>query len=108
SVYRMLLRYEGNICSCVSISSIPPSTMHIILKIVRCIVIDNELQLLDIKATRCHGCCYENWEHSCFEVLDGRITINLVLASVDGHTRIALTHHISKETISCLLSINKD
>lgn len=72
------------------------------------VVIDNQLELLDVQPARSDGRSDDDRHHARLEVRDSGIAVDLVLTSVQGHTKVALAHELAEEVIGAFLPVDED
>ncbi|KAF4512389.1 hypothetical protein G6O67_001536 [Ophiocordyceps sinensis] len=82
--------------------------MDVVFHVVRSVVVDDEHQLLDVEAARRDRGCDEDGDDAILEVGNGRVTVHLILATVDGHARIPLDHELLEQIIRLFLPLHKD
>jgi hypothetical protein len=104
----LLGRDESDACTLIARTSCTARTVDIVLHVIRSIIIDDKLELLDIQSTSGDRRRNDDRDDTRFEVRDGLVTVDLLLAAVQRHAQVSATKEFSEQIISPLLTIYKD
>ena len=83
---------EGNTSALVACAPSTPSSVDVILHMIRRIIVNDQLELLDIKTTSSNRSGNNNGNDTRLEISDGGVAIDLVLSSMQGHAEVAFPH----------------
>ena len=72
------------------------------------VVVDNNLELFDIQTACSDGSRNNNRHNTALEVCDRLISVDLVLATMEGHASITAAQKIAEKIVRRLLSLNED
>src|SRR6186713_619320 len=89
SIPLLIGRNEGDTSALVASSTGSTGTVDIVLHMIRTIIVDDELKLFDIETSSSDRGGNDNGHDAGLEVRDGRISIDLILAAVQGHAEVA-------------------
>ena len=104
----LLWRDERHACPLIARTTRAASTVNVVFHVVRCVVVDNEFELLDIKTTGGDRGGDDNGDDTRLEIRDSRVTVDLVLAAMERHAQVTLAHEFAKEVVGGLLPVDED
>lgn len=82
--------------------------MDIVLHVVRRVVLNDELELLDVEAARGDGCGNDDRAAAVLEVDDGLVAVDLLASAVQRHARVVLVLEVDEQLVGRLLALDKD
>ena len=82
--------------------------MDVVLSVVRADVVDDDFDVLDVKASRAHASRHHDVSDAVLEILNREFSVCLVLASVQHKRFVAHLVELLEELISLQLFVDKD
>ena len=63
--------------------------VDVVFMVVGCLIVDDQHQVFDVQATSCNGGGHQDIADTCLEVVDGALSVGLVLGTVQGQAGVA-------------------